>query len=107
MNRAQRRALGKQNTRADQRMMANIGRMVDQDRKDSAAFSSEIAWKMMIAAVGLCLHDKGKSDDEIGDFLFDVQATLDRELDEGEDANSLVQKLEEKTGIVLEWRKSK
>lgn len=103
MNRAQRRHPAKLDPGAA-KVVTNAARMVERKRKENARLNGELSWTMIMAAVGLTMHERGKSDDKIGNFIIAVQETISRELDAGEDALSLVKKLEEKTGIVLRFK---
>ena len=100
MNRAQRRHPAKQDTN-ENRLVANIFRYAEKERKENARINGNLSWTMIMAAVGLTMHERGKSDDKIGNFLIDVQKLIEREVDAGEDALTMVKKLEEKTGIKL------
>lgn len=100
MNRAQRRAYMKQPSEYN-RIANNAYRIIEHERKESIRSSGNYAWTMILAAVGLKMKENGKSDDKIGNFLISVQELIDRLIDEGEDAETIVKMLEEKTGIVL------
>jgi hypothetical protein len=101
MNRAQRRHPAKLDPNGV-KVVTNAARFVERARKENARLNGELSWTMIMAAVGLTMHERGKSDDKIGNFIIDVQETIDREVDAGEDALSMVKKLEEKTGIKLQ-----
>lgn len=103
MNRSQRRAYMKQPSEAV-RYANSAQRIIEKERKANARLNGELAWKMVLAAVGLKMKENGKSDEKIGNFLASVQALIDREIDAGEDALTLVQKLEDQTGIQLMMR---
>lgn len=100
MNRAQRRHPVKQDT-SENRLVANVFRYAEKERKENARINGNLSWTMIMAAVGLKMYENGKSREKIYNFITQVQEYIYREVDAGEDALTLVEKLEEKTGIVL------
>ena len=81
MNRAQRRAKNRE--------------------KPSQDFVVDFSWRMIMAAAGLVMHAHGMDDDLVGDMLVEIQETIDKEVDAGGSALTIIKKLEDETGIAL------
>lgn len=79
-----------------------IGYLMEQERQRNTAINAEYSWKMIMAAAGLVLHERGKSDEKVGNFLIAVQEYIDGWVGGGGDAETIIKELEEKTGIVLQ-----
>lgn len=84
----------------NRREVLRMAKALKEERTDSTKNS----WKMILAAVGLKLKENGKSDAKIENFIVGIQEYLNEAVANGEDTNSLVQKLEDETGICLVWR---
>ena len=81
MNRAQRRAKTQSGPRKD--------------------FIIDYSWRMIFAATGLVLHNHGVPDDDVADLISEIQKVVEAEVDAGGNAATIIQRLEDETGIVL------
>lgn len=61
----------------------------------------DYSWRMLFAATGIVLHNHGVPDDEIADWISEIQLVTEAEVDAGGNASTIIQKLEDLTGIAL------
>lgn len=73
-----------------------------QDKKVPRDFVIDYSWRMILSAVGVVLHAHGLSDDDICQTIVETQALIDAEVDGGGNAVTMIKRLEDETGIVLQ-----
>lgn len=74
------------------------------DKQMPKDFVIDYSWRMILAAAGIVLHRRGVSEDDIAEIMIEVQAAIDAEVDGGGNAATMIQRLEDETGIELQRR---
>ena len=65
-------------------------------------FVVDYSWRMILSAVGLVLHAHGLADEDVIQTIIETQALIDAHVADGGSAATLIAKLEDETGIILQ-----
>jgi hypothetical protein len=74
------------------------------EKRPARDFVIDYSWRMILAAAGIVLSRRGMDEDTIADIMIEIQAVIDAEVDAGGDAATMIQRLEDETGIQLQRR---